>query len=311
MLLYQFQHFYHEHFPQEMETCVDYFSLFGGLDADFDTDEPMDTLITELVLDNFGYFHNEISLLISLDDLKYHKLLSAIAIGDRRIDSACRHAHMSEAKGREAIDFFCQIGLLNMEYSREQPPQKSHPKQQFKKEIARHHISHKLRFTSPFLRFWFYFIAPNYERIARGNYASVLERFHERQFSFSSFIFEELSTHFLKEKFLNDPLVSLGSYWDRQIELDILAKTKSGNTIVGECKWTNTKINKRELGKLLDKCKTAGINAQTITLFSKRGFSNELLARQSPSLQLFTVDDFSLLLERPVKAKKSFTLSLS
>ncbi len=233
---------------------------------------------------------------MTLDDSDYQRLLSAIAIGDRRFHSACKRAHISEAKGLKAIEFFRLNGMIRMEYSREAPPQKMYPKQRLKREVARHRISHKMRFNSPFLRFWFYFIAPMHRSIVKGNFDSVLERFQERHHSFTGFIFEELSILLLQRKFSEDPLVSTGSYWDRQVELDILAKTESGSIIVGECKWTNTKINKSELTKLQEKCKTVTLEPDIIVLFAKRGFSNELQRMQNSRLQLFSAEDFSDLL---------------
>jgi len=176
------------------------------------------------------------------------------------------------------------------------PPKKIHPKQRLKREVARHRISDKLRFNSPFLRFWFYFIAPFHNKIETGNFDPVIKLFNEQHYSFTGFIFEELSLEMLHRRYLDNPLVSAGSYWDRQVELDILAKTKSGKIIAGECKWTNTKINKSELTKLLEKCKTASITPDVIALFAKRGFSNELLRMKSDQLQLYSAEDFSDLL---------------
>jgi len=95
----------------------------------------------------------------------------------------------------------------------------------------------------------------------------------------------------------DDPIVEVSSYWDRNIEIDILAKTASGKTIVGECKYTNTKINRSELSKLIEKCALGNIKADHYILFSKRGFSNELTSLKESTLSLYTLEDFTLLLE--------------
>ncbi|RLA70701.1 MAG: DUF234 domain-containing protein [Epsilonproteobacteria bacterium] len=297
MQVKQFQSFYHEHFPDNMEILIDSFSIFGGWEWDLDVHQPLEHLIHDLILDNYGHLYNEISNILILEDPKYHRLLSALALGDRRIHSACKRAHISEEKGLQAIDFFRQNGILSIEHSRETPPKKDYPKQRFKREVERHRISHKIRFNTPFLRFWFYFIIPMHQEIERGEFEKVLENFKQHHASFSSFIFEELSLLLLEKTFKVEEIISIGSYWDRQIELDILAKTQKDTIIVGECKWTNTKINKSELGKLYDKCKTIGLKPDIITLFSKRGFSKELLSQRSERLRLFTADDFAVLLE--------------
>jgi len=304
MLINQFQSFYHHHFPDNMETFIDYFSVFGGLEWDFDIYTPIEQLIKEMVFDHYSHLYHHICTMMTLDDPVYHKLLSAIAIGDRRIHSACKRAHISEEKGLRAIEFFRQNGILSIEYSRESPPKKLYPKQRLKREVSRHRISHKIRFNSPFLRFWFYFIAPMYRHIEEGNYHFVEKRFREQHSNFSSFTFEDLSLLLLEKKYDRNRLVSIGSYWDRKVELDILAYRKSGEIIVGECKWTNTKINKSELSKLQEKCKTIQLEPDMIMLFSKRGFSKELINQRNEQLQLFSAEDFSLLLDNEILEEK-------
>lgn len=76
-----------------------------------------------------------------------------------------------------------------------------------------------------------------------------------------------------------------GSYWDRLVELDLLARVPGGY-IVGECKWTNTKVNRSELQKLQEKCALVGLEPQQIWLFAKRGFSKELQNLKSDTLKL-------------------------
>ncbi len=295
-LLRQFRSFYARHFPNDIEHLIDYFAIFGGLGWEIDIDAPLDELITEHILDNYGHLYNLISAK-TLGEPTHHRLLSALAIGDRRIHSAFKRARVCEAEGGQALDFLRHAGVLKMEFSRERPPEKSHPKQQLKKEVRRHRISHKMHFTSPFLRFWFYFIAPFHKQIEQGEYENVLERFHERQQSFTGRVFEELSDLLLTRLHTADPIVDSGSYWDRQVEIDILAQTYQDKIIVGECKWTNHKINKSELGKLQEKCERLGITPDQIVMFSKRGFSNELKHNDDPSLLLYDASDFTQLLD--------------
>lgn len=296
MLLKQFRSFYARHFPEEMEQLVEYFSVFGGLDWETDVDKPLEELIITHILDNYGHLYNEISTK-TLGDPSYHRLLSAIAVGDRRIHSAFKRARISEAKGGHALAYLRDAGILAMEYSREIPPVRSNPKQQLKRAVRRHRISHKMHFTSPFLRFWFYFIAPFYKEIEKGNYDLMLERFNQRRQSFTGRVFEELSNLLLIHLYADDPLIDTGSYWDRHVEIDLLAQTASGRTIVGECKWTNHKINKKELGKLADKCAKIVLEPDVTVLLSKRGFSKELNHLRSDTLSLFSAEDLRQLLD--------------
>lgn len=296
MLLRQFRSFYTRHFPDDMEQLIEYFAIFGGLGWELDLDAPPEELIFTHILENYGHLYNEISAM-TLGEPSYHRLLSAIAVGDRRIHSAFKRARVNETKGGQALAFLRDAGILSMEYSREMPPVKTHPKQQLKREIRRHRISHKMHFTSPFIRFWFYFIAPFHKEIEQGDYDAVLERFDERRQSFTGRVFEELSDLLLTYLYKDDPLVDTGSYWDRQVEIDILAQTTCNLNIVGECKWTNHKVNKKELGRLADKCEKIELEPDVTVLFSKRGFSNELESLRSDRLRLYSAEDFRLLLD--------------
>jgi hypothetical protein len=88
-----------------------------------------------------------------------------------------------------------------------------------------------------------------------------------------------------------------GSYWDRYIELDIMAKTSNGKTIAGEAKWKNQKISKNTLNKLQKKCELAGLKVDYFALFSKSGFSNELLKKHDKNVLLYDIDSFKGLLD--------------
>ncbi len=277
-----------------MEQLVEFFSVFGGSNVAVDIDTPLEDEIITHVLEHYGSFYNHMNELI-VHEHTYARLLRAIATGDRRTHSAFRRSRLGEHKGKEALDFLIDLHLLEWERSREIPPTKYHAKQKLPKAIARHKISDKLRITLPFVRFWFYFIAPHHQSIMRGDYEPFLEYFKAHQSSFCGYIYEQLNLYLLFQASHNDPIIDARSYWDRQVEIDILALTRSMKTIVGECKWTNHKMNKKEWGKLNEKCTIIGLNPDTIALFSKRGFSNELRSMQNPQLLLFEAGDLESL----------------
>jgi uncharacterized protein len=294
MLLQLFRSFYVQNYPADMEECIDAFAIFGGFGRALDLDIPLHELIVSEVLDHYDELNATIGTIVKGNGT-HEKLLSAIARGDRRVHSAFRRSRVSEIRGHAMLDELRLQGILNVEFSREAPPQRDHPKQQLKREIARHRISHKMRFSMPFLRFWFYFIAPYHQQIIKGDYSSVIHTFEQQHLSFSGYAFEELCNLYLLLH-SNDELLDLGSYWDRQVEIDILARTKKGHTIVGECKWTNHKINRKELHRLEEKCEKIGLEYDEMLLFSKRGFSNELTQTQNKALILYRAEDLKELL---------------
>jgi hypothetical protein len=93
------------------------------------------------------------------------------------------------------------------------------------------------------------------------------------------------------------PLLSSGSYWDQYSEFDILAITADKKLILGECKYKERKICKNELNKLKDKALQSGIIVDIYALFSKSGFSNELMQIKEENILLFDLNDLKQLLQ--------------
>ncbi|MDF1881793.1 DUF234 domain-containing protein [Sulfurimonas sp. MAG313] len=283
----------------DIEKLIEYFSVFGGLGWNIDIDAPLEKLIQTEILDNFGSLYNQITELTT-NDPQYIRLLTKLAQGDRRIFSAFNKSGLSNLSGGLSLKHLQEVGVLEAEYSREQPPAKDG--NQRKREVARHRISHKMRFTSPFLRFWFYFIAPMAKEIELGHYEKVIEYFHQHHQAFVGYTFEELSNEMLCLKLSSLQLIDSGSYWDRHVEIDLMATTLDNKLIVGECKWKNHKMNKKELHKLHEKCEKVHFSPDIILFFAKRGFSKEFLHMKDKSLRLYSCDDFEDLLSNVSQA---------
>ena len=294
MIKQQFRSFYFRHMIHDIEKLINYFSVFGGLGWNIDIDAPLEELIQSQILDNFDLLNNQITELTS-NEPQYLKLLTNLARGDRRIFSAFNKSGLSNMSGGLSLKHLQEVGVLEAEYSREEPPLKDGNK--LKREVSRHRISNKMRFTSPFLRFWFYFISPMKKEIELGNYEKVIENFRQHHQAFVGYTFEELSNELLKFKLSSCTFIESGSYWDRHVEIDLMATTLDEKLIIGECKWKNHKLNKKELNKLNEKCEKVDFNPDIIMLFTKRGFSKELLSIQDKNLRLYTCEDFEDLLQ--------------
>ena len=270
-----------------METAVEYFSIFGGLDVDIDTSKSVEELIETHILKKYKYLRNFISD-ITKGDPEYSKILTALAIGDRRTNSAFRKVGISFDNGIEIVDDLCGLKVLKLEKSL----------QKLSSLDDQYTVSERLLFTSPIVRFWFAFVSPLFKGIKEKNYEEFYKKYNNHKTEFSDIIFEQLSHEYLKVISKNDFMFTLGRYWDDDISLDLLGKTKSGKVIAGSCKYTNTKIKKTELTQLKEKCKQVKIDVDTFVLFSKKGYTSELKTlKKTENLQLFTVKNFSLFLE--------------
>lgn len=295
MLLDQFRSFYFKNYPDDMEQLIEYFAVFGGLDIELDSSMHITELIRLHIFGNFDEISKKIERLTHSDPINI-RLLNALAVGDRRIFSAFKRAGLNNGNGGAALKYLQERGVVEVEYSRE-----THPKElqesKLKRELARHRISDKVLFTQPYLRFWFYFIAPHRKEIEAGDYNNFFESFNEKQNQYTSLVFEELSELLLNYNLRDAQILSSGSYWDMNMEIDILTLTDDGSIYVAECKWTNHKVNKKELNKLEDKCEKLGISPTQIVFFSKRGFSKELDSMASKDIALYKAKDFKALLK--------------
>ena len=283
-LLEQFRSFYFQNNPKDMEQAIKYFSVFGGMSWSVDMDEPLMKLIESKVLKNYRYIHGDITK-ITESDKHSHSLLTGIAMCDRRVHSALKKARISRNDGEYAMENLFERGLLVAEYSLETPPD----------EDAK--VDEKLNFTLPFMRFWFSFISPFFKGIKDGDFKEAKERFENREQEFSELTFLKLSMELLKRSFKDDPIVEIGSYWDRNTEMDILAKTKSGKVVVGICKYSNSKAKKTELTKLKEQCALAELTPDVCVVISKSGFTNELKTLKGADLKLLTLKNFKTLVE--------------
>jgi len=99
-----------------------------------------------------------------------------------------------------------------------------------------------------------------------------------------------------KDAFEGDPIVAIGGYWDKNVEIDILIKRKSGELIAGVSKYSRSKANKSEVTKLKEKCSQAELDVSTFVIFSKNKFSSELKKEKGEKLQLFSLRNLTGLL---------------
>jgi hypothetical protein len=283
-LLKQFRSFYFQNAFSDIEKAIEYFSIFGGTSWNVDSTKPLNELIVNKVLKNYTYIHTDITKLTHSNKLS-HALLSACATGDRRVYSSFKRARLSREEGNEALHSLLRSGLIELEYSIERPLSEEDDN------------SDKLNFQSPFMRFWFAFVSPFYKSIKEGNYEEFEKAFMNREQSFCDFIFTKLSHALLQQTLTSDPIIEIGSYWDKNCEIDILAKTKSGKLIAGSCKYTQNKVKKTELSRLKEQCELAQLEPDMYVIFAKNGFSSELKSLKSETLKLFTMKSLKPLIE--------------
>jgi ATPase len=180
-----------------------------------------------------------------------------------------------------------------LEKSQEKPRVKN-KRQILKKSERAYKIEDKIHFNSHFSRFWFRFIEPNLSLLKEGRSEEILELIRREFDEYASLGFELLSGELMAKK-LGFNGILLSSFWSKNIELDMLFSI-NGKIIVGEAKYKERKICKNVLNLVLHKCKRLGIKPDIVALFSKSGFSNELLGLKDKRLRLYEIKDYEELL---------------
>lgn len=252
-----------------------------------------------MVKANFVDEYKKFQTLVSpsyLLESPYREVLVAAARGDGKLYSVLRKARLSESVGEKVVEELVSLDVLFIEYSRE-APLREHPKQKLKKSLRRYRIQDKVRFSDPFLRFWFGFAELYGKELEARQSTHFLESFKNNYERLRTLVFEQLSDALLIHdlEVRGEKVLSSGSFWDQHTEFDILAVTEKRRVIVGECKYKDRKVCKNELSKLIAKAENSGLPVDTYALFSKSGFSNELLQMKSDKLWLFELNDLKRL----------------
>ena len=283
----QFAMFCKRNNPANYEVAVEFFSVFGGLNRDIDCSKSLESQIEIHILKRYRYIRNDISAITKGDD-EAHKILSGIALGDRRTNSAFKRCKISFDNGIDIIDDQCGLGMLKLEKTLSRLSG-------LEKDMS---VSEKLIFTTPFTHFWFSFVSPIFKGIRDGEFTESLKNFSNKKAELTSFVFEQLCHEVVKEVYKSDEVKTLGRYWDNSGDIiNLLGKTKSGKILAGSIKYTNSKVKTSSLTELKDNCKNLQIIPHTYIMFSKKGFSNELKNSKSDTLKLFTLKHLKLLHE--------------
>jgi len=132
-------------------------------------------------------------------------------------------------------------------------------------------------------RFWYRFILENNSVIARGATDIAYKRIEPQLSDFMGKVFEEICKQYLWKLLLLEKspvqFSSLGRWWGNdpiekcQAEIDIVGEQNKEIALLGECKWTNEKVDLPILEKLLKRRRLFSYQKVHFYLFSKSGFT--------------------------------------
>jgi hypothetical protein len=287
-LLQHFRSFAYQNDIKDIDTALEYFAVFGGTGWDVDASKSVATLIEEKVLSNYEALHESMTRYTHNNGL-YHMVLSIIALGVNHENDVLKKAKVGKDKGEEAIDYLISKSLIKFDLSVEKPINDGDGK------------SDRVLFDLPFMRFWFAMISPNYQSIAEGNYDEFAQKWHKVRDNFSILLSNLLLLELVKETFNakveDDPIVKIGSYYDKKVEIDILAVRQSGAMIAAACKYSKEPAKSNMMQTLIEKCTKAELEIADYVLFSKNGFTPEVEALREKEVVLLSGKELASLLD--------------
>jgi uncharacterized protein len=272
LLFQNAREFYLEFSPVDQ---VRTYAVYGGTPAYLQSLDPEASLSDNIltgILSRGAFLYDEVRFLLQQElrePRNYFAILQAIAADNTRLNEI---KQASRVEGVSAyLDVLQQLHLIE----RIVPITETQP-----------HKSRRgiYRIKDHYLRFWFRFVHPNRSQLESGGGKTILERnILPHLDRYSGFVFEEICQQFLwmtaDAGNLPIPIEKVGSWWNRNEEVDIVALAEK-EAILGECKWSTKPVGIDIYENLLRKGDLVrselGNKNLWYALFSRSGFTDSL-----------------------------------
>lgn len=247
----------------------------------------MDENILELFFDESGrLFEEPVNLLKQelREPASYHSIISAIAGGASRINEIATKTGMETSGCSNQIASLTALGIIR----RETPVTES---------VSSRKTIYRLE-DSMFL-FWYRFVRPNMSGIIQNAGETIYEHVVNPNMSdYMGRVFEDMCQQYLyhPQIYATLPFLpgNIGRWWGtdpvkkRQEEIDLMA-IQDNQALLGECKWRNAPVNRDILEQLLDKGRLFHYDKISYFLFSKIGFTEDVLEYEEADSSLYLV----------------------
>jgi len=220
----------------------------------------------------------------------YNAVIEAVASGDTRMNDISGKTGIDRHKLSYYLDGLMDLGIVRREY----------PVTMKTKEMAKSR-SGLYKLDNGYFRFFYAYVHPYMSELLEGASDTILSEIVLPALpTFVSQEFERLAIRDIRNLGLKKKLpfipIRIGRWWERSTEIDLLAYDLHGNRLFGECKWRNERTGVSVLKQL--QSKSMAVHPDTVSsaardyfvLFSKTGFTDELLAMATPSEPLFLID---------------------
>jgi len=202
--------------------------------------------IAALLLDEYGPLHAEPDFLLR-EELRevdrYYAVLFAIGSGSTVAKDIARRAGIDDRGLYYYLQQLVDLGYLRRAY----PLTAGRP--------AARHVRYEL--DDALLRFWFHHVFPNKSYIAQmGPRSALRDRIRPNLAAYFGTCFERLCLEALPALYAAERVTAaftVGQYWDRDVQIDVVGLRDDNWIDLGECKWGAVRSPRRLLAELESK----------------------------------------------------------
>lgn len=276
------------HFPLIDQFMA--YSIFGGIPyylVFLQRHETLRDAIIDLLLRPTGHLYEEPANLL-LQELRepaqYNSLIDAIASGYSKSNEITTKVQMDSGKSAKYLKILQDLHLV----------EKSYPDQSEKKNKAVYSI------IDPLFRFWYRYIPKYRNFIEMGRSEYLYDEIIDKDLShYMGIAFEEICKQFMLRHLVSTEypwkIIDIKGWWgnnpkeQREEEIDLIGWSNQP-TLFCECKWRNEKTGLKTYQDLKRKSLILNPTPEYYVLFSKSGFTDELIHLRDKGLYLIDLE---------------------
>lgn len=287
------KNFFIRYTNQEIATI---YGITGGIPqyiAEFNENISLAENIKDKLLDTTAYLFEEPANLLKQElrePAAYNAVIEAIANGYTRLAEIATKANISSSLCSTYLSSLISLGIVT----------KDAPLGNATTRKTIYLLSDGI------FRFWYKFIPSNIALIQQGKNEIAYNIISEQLPAYTGFIFEDICKEYLWRINGTDKLPfifsELGRWWGndkrkkQETEVDIVAHDPTHKQLLlGECKWTNSLVDKDVLDDLLDQGALFTADAKFYYLFAKTGFTEKcrIAAQNQGNVILITFEEMN------------------
>ena len=263
---------------KDFEDKLQHFAVAGGVPAywlQFSLEKDFMKNLKDHVLKKGQMLYDEVEFVLR-EELRepryYFSLLQAIAQGKQKLSEIVNATGISQPTANKYLTVLSDLKIVTRDVSvTEEKPLKS------KRGLY--------RITDEFFQFWFRFVFPNRAEIELDKTENVLNRIKMDLPQYVSSIYEKVAVETVwkhMDRFF--PFTSVGRWWDKNEEIDIVGINRDLNSILfGEVKWSEKPVGTNILDELKLKAQKVQWGKKGrkdfFCLFSRKGVTPNMIKR--------------------------------